>query len=233
MSPYLVKQQCSDERATDPARIPPGGFRELGPDQLGDRQARRAAASGPRSSTCSTCSGQHKLLFLAWLPFSGYLLYAGKLSRKDAELVILRVGSPARLRVRAAAAPRLARSRGIDAELQAKIFEGPDAEGLTDRQRALITATDEFVITRVDVTGDLGGAVEPPEPRAADRILHSGRAIRCAGGHHGDAEDSPGLPGLNDPRSQGLISVIAGNNALPDGVCQFANLYRKGITHGQ
>jgi len=27
--------------------------------------------------------GQHKLLFLAWLPFSGYLLYAGKLSRKE------------------------------------------------------------------------------------------------------------------------------------------------------
>ena len=43
---------------------------------------------------------------------------------------------------------RLARTRGVDAELQAKIFEGPDAEGLTDRQRALITATDEFVITR-------------------------------------------------------------------------------------
>jgi alkylhydroperoxidase family enzyme len=32
--------------------------------------------------------------------------------------------------------------------LQAKIFSGPDAEGLTDRQRALITATDEFVVTR-------------------------------------------------------------------------------------
>ena len=32
--------------------------------------------------------------------------------------------------------------------MQAKIFEGPDADGLTDRQRALITATDEFVVTR-------------------------------------------------------------------------------------
>lgn len=32
--------------------------------------------------------------------------------------------------------------------MQARIFEGPDAEGLTDRQRVLITATDEFVITR-------------------------------------------------------------------------------------
>jgi alkylhydroperoxidase family enzyme len=43
---------------------------------------------------------------------------------------------------------RLARSRGVNDELQAKIFEGPDAGGLTDRQRVLITATDEFVITR-------------------------------------------------------------------------------------
>ena len=32
--------------------------------------------------------------------------------------------------------------------MQARIFEGPDAEGLTERQRVLITATDEFVITR-------------------------------------------------------------------------------------
>ena len=43
---------------------------------------------------------------------------------------------------------RLARTRGIGADVQDKIFEGPDAEGLTDRQRALITATDEFVVTR-------------------------------------------------------------------------------------
>ena len=43
---------------------------------------------------------------------------------------------------------RLAKSRGIGPEEQAKIFEGPDADGLTDRQRALITATDEFVVTR-------------------------------------------------------------------------------------
>ncbi len=43
---------------------------------------------------------------------------------------------------------RLARSRGLDADTQARIFAGPDAEGLTDRERTLITATDEFVVTR-------------------------------------------------------------------------------------
>ena len=43
---------------------------------------------------------------------------------------------------------RLARSRGVDADTQARIFAGPDSEGLTDRERVLITATDEFVVTR-------------------------------------------------------------------------------------
>src|SRR6185312_17288877 len=92
--------------------------------------------------------GQHKLLFLAWLPFSAYLLYAGKLSRQDAELVILRVGYLRDCEYELQQHRRLARSRGVDAALQSRIFEGPDAEGLTDRQRVLITATDEFVITR-------------------------------------------------------------------------------------
>ena len=92
--------------------------------------------------------GQHKLLFLAMLPFSGYLLYAGKLSRKDTELVILRVGYLRDCEYELQQHRRLAKSRGVDAELQSRIFEGPDAEGLTERQRVLITATDEFVITR-------------------------------------------------------------------------------------
>ncbi len=57
-------------------------------------------------------------------------------------------GTSARLRVRTAAAPPAGPTRGVEPDLQDKIFEGPDADGLTDRQRALITATDEFVVTR-------------------------------------------------------------------------------------
>jgi AhpD family alkylhydroperoxidase len=142
---------CSDERSseepTTPARIPPGGFRELGPinwaiAKLGARRIR-----APKFHLFNVL-GQHKLLFLAMLPFSGYLLYAGKLSRKDTELVILRVGYLRDCEYELQQHRRLAKSRGVDAELQSRIFEGPDAEGLTERQRVLITATDEFVITR-------------------------------------------------------------------------------------
>lgn len=133
--------------ATEPARIPPGEFRELGPinwviAKLGARGIR-----APRFSLFNVL-GQHPLLFWTWLPYSGYLLYAGKLSRQDAEVVILRVGHLRECEYELQQHRRLARSRGIGPELQTKIFEGPDAEGLTERQRVLITATDEFVMTR-------------------------------------------------------------------------------------
>ena len=131
-----------------PARIPStGSLRELGLINWAfcKLAARRARIS---QAHLFTTLGIHKPLLWTWLPFAGYLLYIGKLSRTDAELVILRVGHLRDCEYELQQHRRLAKMRGISSELQAKIFEGPDAEGLTDRQRALITATDEFVITR-------------------------------------------------------------------------------------
>jgi alkylhydroperoxidase family enzyme len=131
-----------------PARIEPGGFRELGPINWVAAKLGARAIRAPRFSLF-TVLGQHKLLFLAWLPYSGILLgLLSKLPVKDAEVVILRVGHLRNCEYELQQHRRLARTRGIGPDMQAKIFEGPDAEGLTDRQRALITATDEFVVTR-------------------------------------------------------------------------------------
>lgn len=130
-----------------PPRIPPGGFKELGPVNWAIAKLGARGIRAPKFHLMNVL-GQHRLLFLAWLPFSGYLLYAGKLSRRDAEIVILRVGHLRGSEYELQQHRRLARSRGLDADTQAKIFEGPDAEGLTERERALITATDEFVVTR-------------------------------------------------------------------------------------
>lgn len=132
----------------EPARIAPGGFRELGPINWVIAKAGARAIRAPRF-TLFNVLGQHKLLFLAWLPSAGLLLGPlGKLPRKDAELVILRVAHLRDCEYELQQHRRLARTRGVDPETQARIFEGPDAEGLTDRQRVLITATDEFVVTR-------------------------------------------------------------------------------------
>ncbi len=134
--------------SSEPARIAPGGFRELGLinwliAKIGARFIR-----APRFSLFNVL-GQHKLLFWTFLPYSAALLgRLGKLTRHDAELVILRVAHLRNSEYELQQHRRLARSRGLGHDVQAAIFEGPDADGLTPRQRVMITATDEFVITR-------------------------------------------------------------------------------------
>ncbi len=130
-----------------PPRIQPGGLRELGPLNWVIAKLGAKFIRAPRFALFNVV-GQHQLLFLTWLPYSGLLLSRGKLTRQDAELVILRVGHLRNCEYELQQHRRLARSRGVDEATQARIFSGPDAEGLSPRQRTLITATDEFVITR-------------------------------------------------------------------------------------
>ncbi|MDZ4354046.1 MAG: carboxymuconolactone decarboxylase family protein [Arthrobacter sp.] len=132
---------------TAPSRMPPGGFKELGPINWLIAKAGARAIRAPRFSLF-TVLGRHRLLLPVWLPLSGFLLYGGKLSPRDKETVILRVGHLRECEYELQQHRRLARSRGLDPVTQARIFEGPDAQGLTDRERVLITATDEFVVTR-------------------------------------------------------------------------------------
>ena len=128
-------------------RIPPGGRRELG---LVNWLICRLAARFIRvpQTHLFTTLGRHRLLFLSFLPYSGLLLYRGKLSKHDKEVVILRVGHLRRSEYELQQHRRLARSRGLNDELQQRIFAGPDADGLTTRQRVLLRAVDEFVTDR-------------------------------------------------------------------------------------
>lgn len=87
----------------------------------------------------------------AWLPFSGMLLGGGKLPKRDTELVILRVGHLRNSQYELQHHRRIARRAGLDDATQARIFDGPGgphAEDLTDRQRVLLTATDELLSSR-------------------------------------------------------------------------------------
>lgn len=132
----------------EPARIPvTAGRREVG---LINWVIGRIAARGiqrPQFRLVNALAHNRSLL-LSWVPYTLFLLYWGKLSRRDAELVILRVGYLRDSEYELQQHRRLASTRGLDAALQARIFEGPDADGLTERERVLITATDEFVMTR-------------------------------------------------------------------------------------
>jgi 4-carboxymuconolactone decarboxylase len=92
--------------------------------------------------------GQHKRLFLAMMPYSALLL-RGRLPRADTELVILRVAHLRGSEYELQQHRRLGRRRGLDNQTQEMIFAWPNtAGGLTDRQQALLCATDEFINNR-------------------------------------------------------------------------------------
>ncbi len=128
-------------------RIPPGTWRTLGPLNWVIAKIAARAIRAPEFHLFTTL-GQHRLLLLAFLPYSGYLLGRGKLSKPEKELVILRVGHLRGSEYELQQHRRLGRSRGVDNALQQRIFTGPAAEGLTERQRAMLTAVDEFVLDR-------------------------------------------------------------------------------------
>jgi alkylhydroperoxidase family enzyme len=133
-------------------RIPPGGRRELGLINWAIARLGARAIRAPHMHLFEVL-GQHKLLFLSFLPYSHVLLNWGKLAKRDKELVILRVGHLRSSEYELQQHRRLARTRGLDSALQDKIFAGPTAQGLTDRQRALVTAVDEFILNR-DLSDD-------------------------------------------------------------------------------
>lgn len=133
---------------TEVARIPSSlGLRDLG---LASWMFCKLASrrQGVPEAHLFTTLGQHRRLLWSWLPFGGVLLYGGKLSRRDTELTILRVAHLRDSQYELQHHRRIARQAGLDDAAQAAIFEGPEAEGLTERQRTLLAAADELVNTR-------------------------------------------------------------------------------------
>ena len=129
------------------ARIPPGGFRELGLVNWAISKLAARIMRLPQVHLFTTL-GQHRRLFRSWLPFGAVLLGFGRLPRRDTELVILRVGHLRGCEYELQQHRRIAKRRGIGAETQSKIFEGPLADGLSARDRVLLAAVDELVDTR-------------------------------------------------------------------------------------
>ena len=131
---------------TRESRIPDGDFRKLG---LVNWVIAKIAARVLRVSQMHlfTTLGQHKRLFRAWLLLRG-MLYVGTLPLLDAELVVLRVARLRGCEYELQQHGRFAQRRGLDADLQAQIFDWPDSDRLSPRRQALLNATDEFVERR-------------------------------------------------------------------------------------
>ncbi|MEB3032446.1 carboxymuconolactone decarboxylase family protein [[Mycobacterium] nativiensis] len=132
-------------------RIPDSpGLRDLGVANWVVCKVIAARQRVPRAHLFTTL-GQHKRLMWSWLPFGGMLMRGGKLSTRDTELVILRVGHLRDSQYELQHHRRMGRAAGLDDATQDLIFEGPggpNSAGLSDRQRAMLTGIDELVETR-------------------------------------------------------------------------------------
>jgi alkylhydroperoxidase family enzyme len=87
---------------------------------------------------------QHPDFFRAWLPFGGFLLTAGKLSGRDRELLILRTAVNCRSSYEWGQHVRISLDGGIEREAIDRVLEGPDADGWTPHEAALLRAADEL-----------------------------------------------------------------------------------------
>jgi 4-carboxymuconolactone decarboxylase len=87
---------------------------------------------------------QHPDFFRAWLPFGGFLLTAGKLSGPDRELLILRTAVRCRSSYEWGQHVRISLAGGIERETIDRVLEGPDADGWSPHERALLRAADEL-----------------------------------------------------------------------------------------
>lgn len=124
-------------------RIAPGGRAEVG--RLNHTFARLSGVvAGTNPPNLFLTLGRHRRLFRGWLRFAGHLMPGGKISRRDTELVILRVGHRNDCEYELAQHRRLAARAGLSEVEIDRVADGPDAPGWSARDRLLLAATDEL-----------------------------------------------------------------------------------------
>jgi 4-carboxymuconolactone decarboxylase len=87
---------------------------------------------------------RHPELFRSWAPFGGYLLTGGELPPRDRELLILRTAARCGSSYEWGQHVRIALGVGLDRETIDRIVAGPEADGWSDHQAALMRAVDDL-----------------------------------------------------------------------------------------
>lgn len=86
----------------------------------------------------------HEKLAKRWLVFGNHILSKSSLPAREREIVILRMGWLCQSGYEWGQHVIIGRAAGLDDEEISRIKEGADAEGWTDHEKRLITATDEL-----------------------------------------------------------------------------------------
>jgi AhpD family alkylhydroperoxidase len=126
--------------------VPPGSWREVGPFVAAlARIAGRVTGTEPPAVFLTL--GRHRRLFWGWLHFAGRRMPGGRLARREAELVILRVAALLGSDYELSQHRRLGRRAGLTADEVAGVEAVEDGAPatLSDRERLLLRAADELV----------------------------------------------------------------------------------------
>ncbi|MGV9480407.1 carboxymuconolactone decarboxylase family protein [Gordonia aichiensis] len=127
-------------------RVAPGTLSDLG---LINWVFARGAARviGVRDAHIFSTLGRTRGLFRAWLYYSSRLMPFGSLSRRESEMIIIRVAHLRGSEYELDHHRRLGKRAGIDDDEFARILVGPEA-GWGDRQKWILHAVDELITDR-------------------------------------------------------------------------------------
>lgn len=130
-------------RDLDQPRVPPFGPDDTPAWAKPILAGARRVLGGPTPNIIATLA-RHGRLFAPWMAFASQLMPKGRLPRRDTELVILRVAWNTHSRYEWNHHIRIGAKEGLtEADIE-RVPDGPDATGWTDRQRAILRATDEL-----------------------------------------------------------------------------------------
>ena len=124
-------------------RVAPGTRRQLGSVNYTIAWLAGRATGGAPPNVFTTL-GRHRRLFRRWLWFAGALMPGGRLPRAETELVILRVAHNTGCDYEWGHHERMGRRAGLSDEEIARVREGPDAAGWSERRALLLGAADEL-----------------------------------------------------------------------------------------
>jgi alkylhydroperoxidase family enzyme len=125
----------------DQPRVPP-----LRDDEFSDeaKEIVAKASVGPEAANIFRTLANHPKLLKRWTVFAGHILGKNSLDVRLRELAMLRIGWLCQAEYEWAQHVRIARQAGFSDDDFRRIAAGPDADGWTDEERAVLQATDEL-----------------------------------------------------------------------------------------
>ena len=120
-------------------------IRPLPPDNR-DPESKALIDSFGSSSTDNTFNtlARHPKLLRTWMSFAAYMAVNGDLPPRVRKLTILRTGWNCRAEYEFGQHAALARKMGVTDEEIARVKKGPEADGWTDLEAAMLRAADEL-----------------------------------------------------------------------------------------